>query len=210
MPSAAVLPRLLRGIAWNTLGGAMAQGGSFLGSIVIARILGRQVFGEYALIQSTAVALSSLAGLGLGITATKYVSQYRSTDPERVGRILGLSSLVAMAAGLCFSIGFLLAAPSMALASVYIFFITLNGYQIGAMAAFDAFRAIAWIGAAYGMANVLLSWWFATKWGLAGAVISQGAGAMLLWLLYQIALGRECRANGIVVRYRTAWQEQSV
>jgi O-antigen/teichoic acid export membrane protein len=210
MQFAAIVRRLARGVAWNTLGGVIAQGGSFLGSIVLARVLGKQAFGEFAMVQSTVVALSSLAGLGLGVTATKYVSQYRSTEPARVGRILGLSSLVALAAAICFSIGFVWVMPSMALGAVYVLFITLNGYQSGALCAFESFGAIARMGAVYGLANVLLSWWFAVRWGLPGAILSQGAGVLLLWMLYQIALNRECAAAGIRVDYRGAWQERPI
>ena len=48
---------------------------------MVARILGKGAFGQFALILSTAIAITSVAGLGLGVTATKYVSEYRTADP---------------------------------------------------------------------------------------------------------------------------------
>src|SRR5579872_1595503 len=69
--------RLLHGISWTLLGGVVAQGTVLLNSVILARVLGRQLYGQFAMIQSTTVALTCLAGMGLGITATKYVSGYR-------------------------------------------------------------------------------------------------------------------------------------
>ena len=184
--------RLARGVAWNTLGSAVAQGGSFVSSIVVARVLGKEAFGQFAMIQSTVVALSVLAGLGLGITATKFVSEYRTSQPEKLGSILGLSSMVAWLGAICFAIGMALVGPTISgslaaatrISTIYILFIAANAYQLGALAGFEAFPRIARIGVIYGAANVLLTWSFAHWWGLNGAVLSQGAAAFLLWLLY--------------------------
>src|ERR1022692_3038167 len=48
------------------------------------------------MIQSTVGMLGIFAGLGLGITATKYVAELRSHDPERAGRIIALGCGVAV------------------------------------------------------------------------------------------------------------------
>ena len=45
------------------------------------------------------------------MTATKYIAEYRQTDPERAGRIIGLSGLVAMATGDLMALGLLVFAP---------------------------------------------------------------------------------------------------
>jgi len=113
-------------------------------------------------------------------------------------------------AAICFAGAFVAAMPAMAPGAVYVLFITLNGYQAGALSGFERFRVMAQIGAVYGLANILLSWWFALRWGLTGAVLSQGVGVVILWMLYQLALRHECRAAGITVRYRTAWRERAV
>jgi O-antigen/teichoic acid export membrane protein len=210
--------RLVRGIGWNALGSAGAQGGSFLSAMIAARVLGKEAFGQFAMIQSTVVALSGLAGLGLGITATKYVSEYRSTDPKRLGRILGLSSTVAMIAALCFSAGLTGAAgwlspalaPGFRLAAVYVLFMTANAYQIGALAGFEAFHSVARIGLIYGVTNVTLTWLLASWFGLPGAVLAQGGAGITLWTLYQAALRSECRKARIKVRYVAGWSERGV
>lgn len=211
--------RVISGVAWNALACVLAQGGTFLGSVVLARVLGKHAFGQYAMILSTVYALTSLAGLGLGITATKYVSQYRDKVPERAGNILGLSSAIAILAGAGFSVVLFVLAPSLAVdpslvsglrvSVFYVFFTTLNGYQAGALVGFEAFGRIARISMVTGPAAVLTAWVLARSDGLRGAVLAQGAVAFLTWLLYQIALRAELRKTSIVILYRGAWREQS-
>ena len=137
-----------------------------------------------------------MAGLGLGVTATKYISEYRTSDTARVGRILGLSSAMAMLTAGVFALGLATFAPALVFgegrselvtwglrwSAIYVFFITVNGYQIGAMAGFEAFGAVAAISASYGVASVVLTWLLAAGYGLRGAVLAQGCSAFLLWI----------------------------
>jgi len=50
----------------------------------------------------------------------------------------------------------------------------------------------------------------ASWFGLWGAVLAQGIGAMVLWFLYQAPLAGECRAGGIPVRYHGCWKERVI
>jgi O-antigen/teichoic acid export membrane protein len=216
--------RLLGGVSWSAAGAVLSQGCSFLTLVLLARILGRAPFGQFALIQSTMVSLTTISGLGLGITATKYASQYRTSDPEKTGRILGLSALVTLAAAICFTTGLGVSAgfasfgaassgelqACLRISMAYVFFSTITGYQIGALAGFEAFRGIAAINTICGVAALAMSWAFTVQWGLRGAVWGQSAGAVLAWALYQGALAGHCRERRIVIRYREAWRERNI
>ena len=223
-PSALSGPRrLLQGVSWAVAGSIMGQGCSFLGSVVAARVLGKESYGQLALVQGTVVAFSSLACLGLGVTATKYVSEYRTTDPERAGRILGLSSMAALLAAVCFCAALIVFAPSLAIQSggshlepaavrisaVYLFFVTLNGYQMGALIGLEAFRRIAVINAACGLVTLSAVWLLSVWLGLRGAVLAQGMSVFVLWAMCQVALTQEGRVRNVPIRYRGAWQQRS-
>jgi len=214
--------RLLRGVGWNAAGCIIGQTASFAGSVVVARCLGKEVFGQFALVQTTVFAISTLAGLSLGTTAMKFASEYRTRNPQKAGIILGLSSLVALIAAALFSVALALCAPwlvvgsactpaltaAMRLSALYMFFITVNGYQMGALSGLEAFRGIACINVVYGLAGLALTW-AASRWfGLCGAILAQGLSAALLWLLYHCTLKGECRRRNIVVTYRGVWQER--
>ena len=209
------LTRLRRGIGWNAVGSVVGQGTSVLACVALARILGKESYGQFTFVQSTVVALTNFANLGLGVTATKYVSQYWNTQPEKTGRILGLSSLFALLSASCFSVALLLLAPALIheaalvpklrLSALYAFFIAMNGYQVGALVGLEAFRSMARITAMNGLAVLLLTWKLTVWFGFRGAVIAQGIGAFLLWVQYQIALRRESRAIGVFVRFEAAF-----
>ena len=64
-----------------------------IASMVVARILGKNEFGELGMIQSTVGMLGVFAGFGLGLTATKHVAELKHSNPERTGRILSLCSV---------------------------------------------------------------------------------------------------------------------
>jgi len=215
--------RLLRGLGWNAAGCIIGQGASFAGSIVTARYLGKEVFGQLALVQTTVAAFSTLAGLGLGTTAMKFVSEHRSQNPRKAGSILGLSTLVAVATAVLFSLVLASCARWLApgvesapavisalrLSAPYMFFITVNGYQMGTLSGLEAFRGISYINVAYGLASLGLTWAFSWRFGFRGAIVSQGFSAALLWYMYHRALRVECRRWNIVVTYRGAWSERS-
>ncbi len=211
--------RAMFGIGWNIFGSVVSQGGTFLSMVILARVLGKELFGQFAMVQSTVIALTNLASLGLGITATKYVSQFRNTQPDRAGRIMGMSSSVALLASSCFSLLLVVFAPTLAtdgtlvpglrLSAIYVFFVTLNGYQVGALIGMEAFGRIARIGIISGPTAVIATWALAFRFGLSGAVLAQGLNAIFTWLLYQIAVKEECSQANIRVRYLGAWQERS-
>jgi O-antigen/teichoic acid export membrane protein len=129
-----------------------AQGANLAASVISARLLGREQFGEYGIIQSMVGMLGVFAGLGLGVTATKYVAQFRRLDPERAGRIIGLGSSVAIVSGGLLSLCLLACAPALAAktlnapalanelrtASVLLFFNALIGAQTGALSGLEA------------------------------------------------------------------------
>ncbi len=93
--------RFARGAVWSLLGALMAQGATLAASVITARLLGREQFGEYGMIQSTVGMLGIFAGLGLGMTATKFVAELRTRDPQRAGRIIALGTAAAVISGGC-------------------------------------------------------------------------------------------------------------
>jgi O-antigen/teichoic acid export membrane protein len=216
--------RLKRGILWTGLGGAVAQGGSFVTAMIVARLLGKESYGAFALVLNTSIAMTTVASLGLGVTATKYVSEYRSAAPLRVGRILGLASAVAIVTATLFAIGLTLCAPLLAIggeqgrlvvwglrwSAIYVFFVTVNGYQLGALAGMEEFRTIASVNVSYGLANLLLGGLLAWRFGFRGAVLGQGCAAFLMWARYQAALRAHCKQRRFAIDYRGAWSEHAV
>lgn len=206
--------RFQRGISWNVIGAVFIQGSAFLANIIIANLLGRAVFGEFGMIQSTVLTLSGIAQVATGITATKYIAEFRSTDKERAGRVLGFCALMTLITGGLATILLIAGAPWLAkyvvnaphlsagimIAAGYVLFSVMNGYQVGALAGLEAFRAIAISGAVQGFLHLifcgLATWLFGLEGSLAGLALS----AMARWLVFGWAIRHEAARQGIVSR----------
>src|SRR3984885_14208366 len=91
LPGDSLRARFTVGVVWSLAGAIVSRGFLLAASVVCARFLGKEGFGALGMIQSTAGMLGIFAGLGLGLTATKYVSEFHRQDPEKAGRILALS-----------------------------------------------------------------------------------------------------------------------
>src|SRR5712691_2179953 len=140
------------------------QGSTFAISVIVANALGRQIFGEYAMIQSTLLTLAPIAQLATGYTVTRYVAEFRSTDRDRAGRTLGLCSIVSASAACVAALALLAGAPWLAadilqaphlapgllLVAAVVLFTVMNGYQIGALAGLEAYRDLATEGSVSG------------------------------------------------------------
>ena len=77
--------RLLRGTIWTLLGTVVSRALGLGAAIFAARILGKAVYGELGILQSTVGMLGTFAGFGMGTTATKYVAELRSRNPAKAG-----------------------------------------------------------------------------------------------------------------------------
>ena len=89
--------RLAKGVFWSMAGAVISRGLGIVSSVVVARTLGKVGFGELGIIHSTVMMFQLFAGFGLGLTATKYVAEYRGTDPQKAGRIIDEQDPAAIA-----------------------------------------------------------------------------------------------------------------
>ncbi|TAM53872.1 MAG: hypothetical protein EPN53_04795 [Acidobacteria bacterium] len=206
--------RLAKGSLWSISGSLISRGLLLAASIPVARILGKTGFGELGMVQSTAGMFGVLAGFGLGITATKFVAEFRRSEPERAGRIIGLSGLVATATGALWATGLLVLAPWLAkhaidapnltaalrVAAVMLFFSALTGAQTGALSGLEAFRTIAYANVFAGMVSLPILVCGAYFGGLTGAVWALGVDLCVKWLLNSVALRKEARRYGVPLK----------
>lgn len=96
--------RLLGGFAWNSFGAVSSRGTLLLANIIVARIVGVTTFGEFLIVTSTVLSVCVLVDLGLGLTATKFIAEYRESNPGKIGNLLVFLVSLTMLSGL--SVGF--------------------------------------------------------------------------------------------------------
>jgi O-antigen/teichoic acid export membrane protein len=202
--------RLARGVFWSAIGAVISRGIGVAGSIVVARLVGISAFGEFTIIQSTVGLFGTFAGLGLGVTATKYVAEMREVNPGRCGRIISFILTTATVAGAVGSLALCvfaqwiathaLGAPPLAsllrCSSGLVLFSTLQGVYSGALGGFEAFKRVAqvsWIGALAGTVPLIGLTFVA---GLKGAVWGSVLQVALICAISHAALKKEAALRG--------------
>jgi O-antigen/teichoic acid export membrane protein len=216
--------RLAKGAIWSLTGTVVSRTLTLLSSIFVARMLGKHEFGELGVIQNTVGMFGVFAGFGMGLTATKHVAEYRSTDPQRAGRVLVLTETVTVGGSLLAVLllvmtapllaRYALAAPQLArllqLGALLVPFMTLNGVQLGALAGFEAFRAVAKVSSWCGLLSfpclVLGAYVGGTTGTVVGLILSQAIGCAL----NNRALRKEARRLGIGLSLAPSIRERGV
>ena len=79
---------LLKDSMWAMSGNVIGYGLLLFAGIIIARYLGKDVYGEYGLVKSTMFYLGSFASFGLSITATKYVAQIKESNVYHIKQLV--------------------------------------------------------------------------------------------------------------------------
>jgi O-antigen/teichoic acid export membrane protein len=186
--------------------------------IAVARIVGRENFGEVGILQSTVTMFQAFAGVGLGLTATKHVAEYRAASPERAGHIIAISDLVAVASGAIASAAVFFCAPWLAanalvrpeiapllrIASLTIGLSALTGAMNGTLAGMEEFRSIAKVNFISGVAAFPLLLTGALWQGVRGVVLALAAQALLTCVMLALAARSKARQHGIPIRLRGA------
>lgn len=216
--------RLARGAFWSLAGALISRGFALLASILVARMLGKSGFGELAIIQTTIGMFGVFAGFGMGMTSTKHIAEFRRKDPRKAGRIMALSSGIAVFSSGLMTIALIIFAPWLAentlaaphlssllqAGSGLLFLGAINGVQTGALAGFEAFRTIARVNFISGIAHfplVVVGAYFA---GVRGAVWGLVAGMLINWLLNHYALRITARQSGVSFQYHDCLREWKV
>jgi O-antigen/teichoic acid export membrane protein len=178
--------QIVSGAFWSVVGNGFGKVFTFIAIIFVARILGKEAFGEFGLVRSTATMFVAFSSFGMGLTATKYIAELLYTDKERTGRIIGLTYVFTFFTSLLVAIIFYLVSPwicetqlskpeltnVMRLGSVLLFLMTFIGTQTAVMTGFQDFRGLAITNFLTGLITIPI-YVIGTYWaGIAGAIVA--------------------------------------
>ncbi|MBI5204618.1 MAG: oligosaccharide flippase family protein [Nitrospirae bacterium] len=217
--------RLAKGAFWSLAGGIGLRALTFAVSIIVARTIGKEGYGELGIVQSTLGMFGTLAGFGLGTAATKYIAEYRLKDPAKADRIASFSMLFAFFCSGVMSVACALMSPWLAsttlnrseiapllLAGALLLFIsTMGGVFSAILAGFEAFKPIAKINIWYGITALLITYPLVYFYKVEGAIASLTISAAVSLILSAIATRKEYRKYNISSKFdKAAFQEWPV
>ncbi len=216
--------RIAHGFFWSSIGMLSIRGSALLSSVLIARVLGKQGFGEFGIIQNTILMMGVFASFGTSLSATKYIAELRDVDPPRAGRIIGGTIAIAALFGTAASCLLFILAPWLALkflaapqlgntlrvGALYLMFSAINGAQTGALTGFEAFKLISRVHFIAGVASLPVVAIGVLVFGLDGAVWGYSLSMLFTCWLCQRALERVVRDFRISIDYRDCIKEIKV
>ena len=197
--------RLARGTFWSIVGGGASRALGLVAWILVARRLDKEAFGEIGMIQSTVGIFGVLAGVGMGMTATKHVAEFRLRDPVRASRLIRLSNRISWGASLAVAVAVWILAPWLAdhtlsrpdltgivrISTGLLLLGGVQGAQGGALAGLEAFKTVARLNIVSGLVSFPLLVLGAFWGGVGGTIWALNANAAVGVLLHNVALRRE-------------------
>jgi len=216
--------RLARGAFWILVGAMISRVLGLISSILVARMLGREVYGQLGIIQSTVGMFGTFAGFGLSLTATKHVAEFKYKDPTRAGRVISLAIAVSIVTGLVMAISLIAAAPWLAantlaepkltdflrVSALILFLNALNEAQSGGLAGFEAFKTITRVNIITGIMTfpfMIIGVYLAGLWG---AMWAQVFSAGLSLFLSQKALTKHAQLQKVPIVWHGWMEERSL
>jgi O-antigen/teichoic acid export membrane protein len=224
LPEGSLRARFVVGVFWSMAGTVITQVLQLAAIIFVARWLGKARYGEIGIVQSTVGMLGIFVGLGLGLTAVKYISELREQDPARAGRIASLTMTVALISGTIVTAALILASPwlasrtlgsppvsrPLAIGAGLLFFGEVNGVQGGILSGLEAFGALARVSLWAGLCSVPIIITATWLGGVNGAVLGLVVSAALNCVLTHLTLRHEASQAGIPFSHFGTWEEHSV
>lgn len=219
------LPQVIKSnLVWNIVRWGASQGATFVMNVVSARALGREAFGAFGILQTSLQTFAQVASFSTASTATKYVAEYRHSDPRRAGRIARLCGLLMSASGLVVASAVVLLARQIAsrvfgapdlhlqvaLLGVGAFFTVSCLYHGGVLAGLHRFDQLAFASLIAAPLFVIGGAACAFQFGLTGAVSALVGNAVVAWGLTKWFAGRETTRLGMVSGRRESLQEASI
>jgi O-antigen/teichoic acid export membrane protein len=208
--------RLARNVAWSSFGVVLSQVITLVAYVALARYIGKERFGEFTIIQGTANTVSAFAGLGFGITATKYIAELRQREPAQAGSVMAMISLITLIWTALLTLVIWVAAPEIAseilkrpelasavrIGAVLLFFTAIMNVQNGALAGFESFDAVAKTSMLRGFLILPFLLAGAAMGGVRGALVGFAAvGALICAVNYNL-LRRRCNLYSIALTLR--------
>lgn len=192
---------VLSSSAWVLLSSVLSRGLLLLATIIVAKFIDKNVYGEFGILRSTVNMFVVFGAMGLGMTSTKFIAQYKDVDADKTSNILSMSNTFSFLFSLLISVVIIIFSKNIAayinaphlqssiqLCSVIILFSSLNGVQNGILSGFEKFKIMSVnniIAATIStVMQILGAFWF----GLNGVIIGFGLNFLMLFCLNWVSI----------------------
>jgi O-antigen/teichoic acid export membrane protein len=206
--------RFIGSYAFGIAAAVFNQGATFLGNLLVARVLGVDQFGAFTVVQVTAVSLATIMQLSLWLTTTHFTAQSLALGSERAGQVLATLQWVARVLAIVSVLVVLVGSGWYSQAvfedsSLQVALIAASGavagsilysHQAGALVGLQAFKQHALAALVPGVVQLASVFIGAKLYGYVGALVGLSFGAVVRCVFAGVALRAALRARDIPKR----------
>lgn len=187
--------RLFQGISWSFIGTVLGKVAQLVAFILVARILGKDDYGKIGIIRSTITMFMLFSTMGMSATATRYISLYRNSHPNKVLQIYGFTQKITLIFGISIAVILFLfsnyiatyslqdigLSPALKIGAASLLFLSLTATQTGVLNGFEKFKSIgiqAIINGAFQIVFIVVGTYI---WGIYGTIAGLALASLFLW-----------------------------
>lgn len=195
--------KLFKDSFWAVFGNGLGNALLLVAGIVIARILGKDIYGEYGVVKTTMFQIAAFSTFGLGYTSTKYIAQYVKENQACLREITKSVLVISLISS--FSLSFLLFVFSQKLAvfvnapqlempfrflGLIVVTRSMSTVCSGLISGYKKFKEQGIVNISSGLIMLVLSPVLTYYFGLLGSLLSLLLSQLFLSLLYVVLLLR--------------------
>lgn len=191
---------------WAVSGNGIGYFLLLLAGIIIARLLGKDIYGEYGLVKTTMFQLAAFSTFGLGYTSTKYISEYISKETAHLRSIAKAALNITTGFSLLMAILLFLFAESLAnfmkepqlaapfrLLGIILVCRAVGMTTSGLLAGFKAFKKLGINNVVAGASLLLLATPLTYYWGVQGSLFALLISQLFLVVLNLLVVHQELK-----------------
>lgn len=214
LKSSPMLTRVITAIVFGVGGSVGSRALIVLSGVIVSRILGKDLYGKFSMVNSTVTLFVTFSGMGIGATLTRYVALYRDEHKKLGSIIQTLSTFVTLFSTLM-SITVFILSKSISLwvsgtdtltnyfkiASITIFSTSLASIQQSILLGMERYKTSALIDfiqcGIYLVLSPILSYWKSVNGAIWSLFISHTARFILMYIQNK----KQYRANGTILKF---------
>jgi len=194
-----------------------------LSGVILSQILGKDLYGQYSMVNSTVLLFTTFSELGISATLTRYVALYRN-ESQKAGNIIGTLSIVAYCLSIIMAIFLFISAEKVSIlvcdsnaltkyfkiTAFALLFSALSSIQQSILLGMEKYKKSATIELIRCFIFIILSAILSIKIGVEGAVYSLLITYILRFLMMFIENNNEYKKNNINLKFNFTNEIRSI
>lgn len=219
-----IAKRFIGGAVWSVLGAVLTSGINLVVLMFVSRYLGKELYGQFTLVQSTLASFGIFAGFGVGAASVKFIAELRFAEPQKLRRVLALSERIVILFGSLAALGLAFGSELIArkafdspavsqplsIAAVAVALTTADGYQKSVMVGLEAMKKF-FISSVVGVilcAPLILV--LSSVYSLEGACWALVISAFFQCVISRVMMKKLLADNGLQLSRSDCWSEKGI